>query len=114
MSNYKVIERKQRNFANTGKMILTKYKVPKTKNQDKLLDNILKFANRKSKGMAKHDLYMNYEIGVVLEYEDGSYVTINNYVDAGDEIEIMFANYDQQIIADRGKIKSFFINIKNR
>jgi hypothetical protein len=112
--SYKVIDRKQRNFASQGKMIITKYGVRKTKNQDKLLDNILKFANRKSGGMSKHNVYKDYEIGVVLEYENGSYATVNNFVLAGEEIDVMLPEYDEQIIKDRGKIKSFFINIKNR
>jgi len=89
---------------NAGRdMYMIEYSAPKRKNQDKLKDDILAEANKKSRLMKKNKFYK--KVSMHIKYESGKYIS-TNFVDTGKILEI-FQPYDEQDYDDFGRIVEF-------
>ena len=83
-------------------------KITKKNTNDKVEEDILKFANYKSKQMSKADRFKNGRISVAIEYESGKWIS-TGFVMVGEEIVLANNMYDDVDFKKFGDIVSFNI-----
>lgn len=105
-TTFKVIDSDTKTFKSGQDVNIVRFKAPKRKNQEKLKEAIMKFANSKSSKMKKNKKFKDNRISIQLKYESGKYVSTKFY-DVGNDLEFTFDEYDEQELRDFGRIESF-------
>ena len=103
-----------RELKNGSELNYLSYNIPDANecdNNDDITNEILEFANYKSKNMIKTKKFKKSKISVAIQFEFGKYIS-TTFVNAGEDVAFSeFEDYDDQEIEDYGSIKSFSILI---
>lgn len=107
-SKYKVIDTSTKTFKSGQKINIVNFKAPKSKNQAKLKESILKYANMKSTKMKDNKKFKNNRVQIQLKYESGKYMS-TRFFEVGEDMIFTYDDYDEQELQDFGRIVSFNI-----